>query len=272
MIHRGIIKVNGINIFYHDTKSDGKTILCLHGRWGRGSTWTDFINIYKDKYRIIAPDQRGHGLSDKPNRKYSAEILARDAFELIKYLSCDPVIAIGHSMGGRVAAYLSVHHPEVVSALAILDENAEGDDKQLRGNSVDPFDDGLTFNWPTPFPTYSEALRYLRLRYKLESNVKYFLESLIETVDGYDFMFSRKAMASIGRSYKSWYHLLPKIKCPTLLVRASESWCLLRDDADKMRKLIKDCTYFEVSNSDHMIYADNPNSFYQQFEAFLNRL
>lgn len=39
-----------------------------------------------------------------------------------------------------------------------------------------------------------------------------------------------------------------------------------------MRPLIKDCTYFEVSNSEHMVYADNPEEFYPAFDQFLREL
>jgi 2-succinyl-6-hydroxy-2,4-cyclohexadiene-1-carboxylate synthase len=114
-------KVNGINLFYRDTLSGDQTILCLHGRWGRGETWTDLIARYRDRYRIIAPDQRGHGLSDKPIARYAGEDMAADAYELIRYLGCAPVIVVGHSMGARIGAYLAALYPQVVKAFALLD-------------------------------------------------------------------------------------------------------------------------------------------------------
>jgi 2-succinyl-6-hydroxy-2,4-cyclohexadiene-1-carboxylate synthase len=81
---------------------------------------------YKDRFRIIAPDQRGHGLSDKPITRYAGEDFAEEAFELIKQLKCRPVILLGHSLGGRNAAYLAALHPEIVKGLIILDTKAEG--------------------------------------------------------------------------------------------------------------------------------------------------
>jgi len=47
-------------------------------------------------------------------------------------------------------------------------------------------------------------------------------------------------------------------------------WCLSKEEGDKMRTLIQECTYFEVANSDHMVYADNADEFYPQFERFIN--
>lgn len=272
-IKRGMIKVNGVNMFYRDTVFGDRSILCLHGKWGRGETWTDLMFRYKDRYRIIAPDQRGHGLSDKPVARYAAEDFAEDAYQLIKQLKCGPAIVIGHSRGGRNAAYLATLYPEEVKALAILDQQAEDPEKlsNLPPEKVTPFDK-LTADWPTPYPTYDEALRDLRKRFNRETNVRYFLESLVETVEGYDFLFSRYAMAAIAEYTQRWYHILPQIECPVLFVRAEHSWCLSKEEAEKMRALIKNCTYFEVSNSDHMMYADNPDEFYPRFDQFLNAI
>lgn len=227
-LKRDTAYVNRVNIFYRDTRDGDETIVCLHGRWGRGETWSDFIARYRERYRIIAPDQRGHGLSDKPEGRYSGEVLAEDIHELLRALGCAPAIVVGHSMGGRVAGTLAALHPESVRALAILDEPAGtpghtcklGDD----GTPVDP----LTSEWPTPYSTYQQALDDLRARFARETNVRYFLESLEETEDGYDFLFSRQAMGALSRDYHDWYDLLPGITCPALLVRADESGAFRR--------------------------------------------
>jgi pimeloyl-ACP methyl ester carboxylesterase len=270
-IKRAMIRVNGLDLFYRDTISNKQSILCLHGKWGRGETWTDLMFRYKDRYRIIAPDQRGHGLSDKPVARYAGEDFAEDAYQLIKQLQCGPAIVVGHSKGGRNAAYLAALYPQEVKALAILDESADGPDtlSDLPPDKV-PSVDKLTADWPTPYPTYEEAIQDLSKRFSLKTNVRYFLESLVEKVEGYDFLFSRYAMSAIGAYSQGWHHILSQIQCPVLFVRAEDSWCLSKEEAEKMKKLIKDCTYFEVTNSDHMVYADNPDEFYPRFEQFLS--
>lgn len=272
-IKRAMIKVNGLNLFCRETGSHKQTILCLHGKWGRGETWTDFMFRYRDRYRIVAPDQRGHGLSDKPVARYAADNFASDAYDLIRQLGCGPVIAVGHSLGGRNAAYLAALHPKEVVALAILDQQAEdpGGLSDLPPSKVPPVDK-LTADWPTPYSSYEEAVRDLSGRFPRETNVRYFLDSLVETVEGYDFLFSRYAMSAIDVYRQEWYHILSQIQCPVLFVRAQESWCLSSEEADKMRGLIKNCTFFEVSDSDHMVYADNPDEFYLQFDEFLEKI
>jgi len=271
-VQRAMIDVNGVKLFYRDTGSDHPPMLCLHGRWGRGETWTDLMFRLGDRYRIIAPDQRGHGLSDRPVARYASEGLAADAYGLMVQLGCGPAIVVGHSMGGRIGGHIAALYPQQVRALAILDEGADGPAElsELPPEEVPPVDP-LTADWPTPYPTYEEALQHLSSRFS-ETGVRYFLESLVETVEGYDFLFSGYAMSALAEYHRAWFHILPLIKCPVLLVRATESWCLSREVADNMRPLIQDCTYFEVSRSDHMVYADNPDEFYPQFEQFLERI
>jgi len=270
---RIIVPANGLKFFCLDTGGDKPVILCLHGRWGRAETWARFMNRYQDRFRVIAPDQRGHGLSDKPLARYASEDLAADAYAIVKGLGCDQIIAIGHSMGARVATYLAAAHPELVRALAILDCTADGNAEvlSLSPEQVSPIDD-LTKDWPTPYPTLADAHADFAKRFPLPSNVEYFKQSLHETAAGYDFLFSRRAMAALGHYNARWFDLLPRILCPTLLVRAADSWDLPKETAMKMRTLMRDVEYAEISGSDHMVYADNPAEFDPVMDRFLGRV
>jgi 2-succinyl-6-hydroxy-2,4-cyclohexadiene-1-carboxylate synthase len=176
-------------------------------------------------------------------------------------------------MGARIGAHLAVAHPQKVKALVILDEGS-GSPASFRDLPPEkiPDLDNLTSGWPTPYPTYEEAAKDLRKRFGRETNAKYFMESLVETVDGYDFMFSQRAMKTIGKCYKTWDHLLPHFQCPVLLVRVSNSWVLTMEKAEEMKTFIKDCTYCEITQSDHMVYADNPGDFYRAFDQFLDKI
>jgi pimeloyl-ACP methyl ester carboxylesterase len=56
-IYRDMARLKNIDIFLRDTQTEGPTIFCLHGRWGRGETWVDLMLHYGDQYRVITPDQ-----------------------------------------------------------------------------------------------------------------------------------------------------------------------------------------------------------------------
>ena len=272
-IIRGMIETDqGINIFYRESVSNGTPMLCLHGKYGRGETWHELMSRYGERFRVIAPDQRGHGLSDKPVARYSGEDFAADAHDLLYALKTTPAIVVGHSIGARNAAYLAALYPQWVKALVILDAKAEGpQDLPIVPPDEIPTLDSLVGSWPTPYPSYQAALDDLSKRFPRETNIRYFLDSLVESVDGYDFLFSQHALSAIDACYRGWHHLLPRIKCPVLLVRAEESWYLTKEESAAMLTSLPGASFLEVKGSDHMVYTDNPEQFYPVFEEFVTR-
>lgn len=272
-IYRNTAKLKSIDIFYRDTRTDGPAILCLHGRYGRGETWADFIRHYGKEYRVVAPDQRGHGLSDKPVAKYTAGEMADDMTGLLKHLQLEQVIVVGHSMGGRVAGHLAALHPEFVRALAILDKSASGPagPVTLPPDQAPPVDP-LTRDWPMPFASRKKAREFIRSVMDSDLSCRYFMESLVETPEGFRMMFSSQAMAANIAYEENWFHLLPRINCPVLLIRATGSGAVSDEDFAKMQTLIPHCTAREIQHPDHNVHQANKEQFYSYFDEWLKGL
>ncbi len=274
-IHRHTIQLREVKLFYLDTHTDdthteAPVILCLHGRYGRAETWYDFMQQYGDRYRIIAPEHRGHGLSDKPLGRYTAEELAEDAHQLLDALGIESAIVIGHSLGGQVAAYLTVMCPERVKALAILDKAAFGpEERVLIPLEQLPEADPVTADWPLPFVSRAAAEQYLRETQDTEISSQYFLKSLVETEEGVTFLFSRQAMAANILHNVSWYHILQQIHCSTLLIRAKDSESLPDEEWEKMKRLVPHGVACEMTSSDHNVHLSEPERFYDYVDSFL---
>jgi pimeloyl-ACP methyl ester carboxylesterase len=66
---------------------------------------------------VIVPDQLGFGKSDKPNIHYSFSLLAANTFAILDSLHIKKVIAVGHSMGGMLAARFALMYPATVEKL-----------------------------------------------------------------------------------------------------------------------------------------------------------
>ncbi len=272
-IYRNIAKLKGIDMFYFDTKTEGTAILCLHGRWGRAETWAEFIQHYGKQYRIIAPDQRGHGLSSKPMSEYTIKEMAEDIIELLNYLKLDSVILAGHSMGGGVAGYLAAVYPEYIKAAAILDKSAAGPTEPVnlpldKNQICDPF----TKDWPLPFATLKEAMDFIRQSTDSELEYQYFMNSLLETAEGYQMMFSQEAMAIGIAHYEEWFDLLPDIQCLVLLIRAKNHEAVPDKDLIKMQSLLQNCIAYDMSHPDHNVHLGNKEEFYDYFDEFLKRV
>lgn len=105
---------NGIKIFYLD-EGQGETVVLLHGFGGSSDIWagTPVADALAKKYRVVAPDLRGHGRSEKPRdpKLYGGE-LAADVLRLLDHLKVEKAHVVGYSMGAAVAGKLLVTHPE----------------------------------------------------------------------------------------------------------------------------------------------------------------
>lgn len=114
----------GLGISYDDI-GEGAPIVLLHGfgasrrlNW-RVTGWYDALR--QAGYRVIAPDARGHGASDKPTdpAAYRPEGIAGDTIRLLDHLRLERACLFGYSMGGRNAAWLLAHHPDRFEAVVI---------------------------------------------------------------------------------------------------------------------------------------------------------
>lgn len=103
---------------------DGPPVVLLHGFPEFWYAWRGpMVRLAERGYRVIAPDQRGYGGSDKPPdvEAYSVERLAGDVAELIAALGYDSAFVAAHDWGGAVAWELALRHPERVRRLAVID-------------------------------------------------------------------------------------------------------------------------------------------------------
>lgn len=269
-----MIRANGVDLFVRDTASDLPAMLCLHGGQGRGETFTGLIAQYRSRYRIIAPDMRGHGLSGRPIARYAYEDLAEDMHQVLRHLDATPAVVVAHSMGARVASFLAAEHPGDVKALLLLDPpSAEGPERpaDIPPESI-PDKDPLLEGWPLPYPSREEALRDVAARLPFPEYERFFGDSLVETLEGYEFMYSGRAMAAMGAYHQGSLHLLPRLKCPVLFMHAARTHVLSREKAREMAALIPDCKYVEMKDAAHMVYLERPEEFYEAFDAWLDKL
>ena len=99
---------NGGKIHYSD-HGEGKIIVLLHGYLESSEVWNGFAKKLASRFRVIAIDLPGHGLSDVFGEVHTMEFMAIAVKELLDYLSIEKVFLTGHSLGGYVTlAYLEL--------------------------------------------------------------------------------------------------------------------------------------------------------------------
>jgi len=118
------IRANSINLRVAMAgPQDGEPVILLHGFPDASFGWEKQMKALADAgYYIVAPDQRGYNLSDKPKGKenYKMNLLVSDVLGLADALHFPRFNLAGHDFGGLVSWKLVDSHPERVKRLAIL--------------------------------------------------------------------------------------------------------------------------------------------------------
>ena len=118
------IETNGIKLHVMESgPADGPMILFLHGFPEFWYAWRKQIGYFADRgYLVVAPDQRGYNLSDKPEgvAAYKIDELAKDIIGLIDAYGREQVFLVGHDWGASVSWWVALKYPERIKKLVIL--------------------------------------------------------------------------------------------------------------------------------------------------------
>jgi len=115
--------VQGLRLHYRDA-GEGSPVLLMHGWMGTSYTWRHVApRLVTAGHRVIAPDMRGYGDSDKPLNGYDGLTLVGDMRELLRQAGVEgKVHVVGWDMGALPAYLFAATHPDEVATLVYLDE------------------------------------------------------------------------------------------------------------------------------------------------------
>ncbi len=143
------IEVNGISLSYDDT-GHGPAVILVHGNVASARWWQKVTPLLSDRFRVIVPDLRGFGRSEKPGTGYAIAQYAADLEAMADALGLaglggslagGPVGGgvggpgsrargahwVGHSLGGSVILQVALDRPDLVHSLTLIDPGpAEG--------------------------------------------------------------------------------------------------------------------------------------------------
>jgi pimeloyl-ACP methyl ester carboxylesterase len=227
-LSRGTVEVAGHrwSYAYRDADApDAPTVVMLHGFTGSKENWYPLAAALGGRYRVLIPDLPGWGESErKPGAVYGFTEQAANVEAFIRALSPGkPVVLLGHSMGGGIAAVAAARYPREIAKVGLLDaagvrfkDNAFGldvlagrnpfaveDEASLKRYIDIVFHDARAKPW-LPWPASTALIRKRRA----------------------DAGFEQDVLARIGRSEDS---LLPGQEAANIRQPALLLWC--RQDA-----------------------------------------
>jgi 3-oxoadipate enol-lactonase len=111
-------RINGVELAY-ELRGSGTPLVMIHGAQGDQTMFAGLAAGCAADFRVLTFDQRGSGLSEKPDTDYSIAMLADDTAALMDHLGLSPAHVIGVSMGGMIAQELALRHPAKLRSLAL---------------------------------------------------------------------------------------------------------------------------------------------------------
>lgn len=116
------VPVRSIELAVREWPGDKDPFLLVHGLASNARTWDHVAEYLNERgHRVISIDQRGHGLSDKPDEGYGFDEVTADLRELMQALEIEKPVLAGQSWGGNVVLDYATRWPETLSGLVLVD-------------------------------------------------------------------------------------------------------------------------------------------------------
>lgn len=259
--HAGYAAANGLQVRYVE-QGAGPTVVCLHGLGSSGADWQYQMPVLAQRYRVIAPDLRAHGLSRAPLRSLTVQAMAADVAALLDELKAAPVHLVGLSLGGCVAQALALRHPAQVRSLTLVNTFARLRPAGWRG-----------------------ARRMLRRLWLLcfapmATNAAYLAEGLFPKPE--QAPFRSAAVASLRQNSRLIYFAairailafdvraqLSTLRCPTLIIAGDRDTTVSLAAKQELQRLIPGACLVVVTDSGHGTPYDQMEFFNRTVMEFL---
>lgn len=296
MEQQRVTLANGIELDVVDTgPRNAPALIFLHGFPESHRTWRHQIAHLSDRYRCIAPDQRGYRGSSKPQEvaAYTPDKLIGDIFLLADALGVGSFTIIGHDWGGAIAwgialggqtngrvtraVIANAPHPALFQKLLYTNENQRRSSQYMRGFR-DPANDAL--------------VREHGLAGILLQEVKWDRPSQMESAER-DALLADWQDREAAFGMLNWYRAspvdvppldapyalpngwteppLPRLAIPTLVIWAMDDLALPPENLAGLDAVIDDLTVVEVRDCGHFVPWEAPEAVNAALEEFFTR-
>ncbi len=271
---------DGVRIYFEDT-GEGFPLVLLHPWPTDHAMWLFQVPVFSEDYRIITPDSRGLGRSDKPGTGYSLRRLSDDVRELLEFLKIPHAFIVGNSLGGAVAEKFAIDHTAKVQGTVWI------------GAPTFPLDD-LVMDYEGEknipfFDVYTGELRaggYLNFWQKVWKPLMSFQyhEKFVKTYLGdylirylFEDRYARLNADPHGviailedlQKEKSLDNELARLNVPSAIVCGDGDDT--RPSCEKQHLSVPRAEFLVIQDSGHFCYQDQPEIFNRFLTGFLKR-
>ena len=280
----GWVDVGDVELFVVQAgPRDGPPVLLLHGFPEFWYAWRGPMAWLADHgYRVIVPDQRGYGKSDKPIgvEPYAVERLADDMAELIEVLGHESAFVAGHDWGGAVAWELALRHPNKIRRLAVIGMPHPKAVREIREENtseggVSWYVIAFQLPWLPEQAVRMCNWRYLANTLRNSSRPGTFPEATLDFFrSAWD---SDGAMTAMINWYRAAYRFPPTdpidwlVEAPTLVVLAPDDRFMSAAMTRRSAKWSKAGTLIELDRGTHWVIHEEPEEIGRLLDEFFRK-
>ncbi len=258
-----------------------KRMLLLHGMHDHCRTWDDLVDHYHDRYRVIAPDLRGHGDSAwVMGSAYHFLDYVYDTNQLVEQAELAPITLVGHSMGGAIAALYAGVCPEAIERLVVIEgigmwrHIAPQPPVHERVREWITGTRGLAARQPRRYKDLHEA--YQRMQHANpnlsdDQALHLTIHGSNQNEDGtYSWKYDNYThnFSPAGFSEEETIALWQRIDCPVLVINA-DGGLEHRIGHDDTLKYFRNVTYHVIQDAGHWTYHDKLSEVLALMDDFL---
>jgi pimeloyl-ACP methyl ester carboxylesterase len=228
-------------------------MLLLHGLGDCAANWERFGAAMSADYRVVAPDLRGHGDSQRSgDAAYGLRDHVADVEAVVDRLALGRMVLVGHALGGRIAVAYAAAHPDAVAAVCIVDSDVSG-----RPRRMPAIADGVP-GWES-LDAVAEHLRRLQPDATHQALADQALRLTVEGDDGRRSWKADPAALAPGAAEDLWAELR-RLQGPTLFLRGRQSQVMPHGLAVRMREAVPGARLAELEGAGHWVHQEIPGA------------
>lgn len=264
------LDIGGIYLGVEQAGNGQPVVVFLHGITANGRVWDPVVEKLSHRYSCVAVDQRGHGVSDKPESGYSHIEFSDDIRKLAEYLApASGVVLVGHSLGARNAIVAAARFPAIVRGIVAIDFVPFIEPAVFDGLEQRVIDGGREF------ASLDEVEEYLRARYvnipedAVSRRATYGYQASIS--GGLIPLASPVAMAETVRGLRADLEpYLAYVDVPAVLVRGAESTLVSEEAFAKAIAINDQVSSVVIHGADHYVPEEAPDEIAHLVERFID--
>ena len=287
---------NGIELDVQDVgPRDGEVLVFLHGFPESHRTWRHQIRHFSDRYRCIAPDQRGYRGSSAPQDagQYTPDKLIGDVFLLADALGVGNFTIVGHDWGGAIAwgtalrgqidgrvtraVIANAPHPLIFGKLLYTHEGQRAASQYIRAFRA-PEADAIVREHGLKGLLLREV-RWDRGANLEEEERAALLQDWANPDNAIAMLNWYRGSPLVVPQMDAPYELpadyappqLPNLAIPTLVIWAMDDLALPAANLDGLEELVDDLTIAQVPDCGHFVPWEAPGAVIEAMERFLGR-